>query len=58
MLWWMLFGPPWHGPSGLMDPTVEEMLSVYAAALRRHQQHLEDCCDRHGWHVLARHLIE
>ena len=48
MLWWMLFGPPWHDPSGLMDPTVEEMLSVYAAALRQHQQHLEDCCDHDG----------
>jgi len=34
------------------------MVIVYAAALRRHQQYLEDGCDRHGWHVLARHLIE
>jgi hypothetical protein len=31
-----------------MDPTVDEMLVVYAAAPRRHQQHLEDGCDRHG----------
>jgi len=29
-----------------------------AAALRRHQQHVEDGCDRGAWHVLARHLIE
>ena len=43
---------------GLMDPTVDAMLIVYAAALRRHQQHLEDGCDRGAWHVLARHLIE
>jgi len=43
---------------GLMDPTVDAMLTVYAAALRRHQQHLEDGCDRSAWHVLARHLIE
>jgi hypothetical protein len=42
----------------LMDPTIDAMLIVYAAALRRHQQHLEDACDRHAWHVLARHLIE
>jgi hypothetical protein len=41
-----------------MDPTIDAMLVVYAAALRRHRQHLEDCCDRHAWHVLARHLIE
>ena len=41
-----------------MDPTVEAMLVVYAAALRRHRQHLEDGCDRGAWHVLARHLIE
>ena len=34
------------------------MVIVYAAALRRHQQYLEAGCDRHGWHVLARHLIE
>src|SRR5450759_4560144 len=38
---------------GLMDPTVDAMLTVYAAALRRHQQHLEDGCDRGAWHVLA-----
>jgi hypothetical protein len=41
-----------------MDPTVDAMLLVYAAALRRHRQHLEDACDRRAWHVLARHLIE
>ena len=41
-----------------MDPTIDAMLIVYAAALRRHQQHLEDGCDRHGWHVLACHLID
>jgi hypothetical protein len=41
-----------------MDPTVDAMLVVYAAALGRHRQHLEDGCDRHAWHVLARHLIE
>jgi hypothetical protein len=41
-----------------MDPTVEAMLVVYAAALRRHQHHLEDGCDRGAWHVLACHLIE
>jgi hypothetical protein len=41
-----------------MDPTVDEMLRVYAAALRRHPQHIEDRCDRRAWHVLARHLIE
>jgi hypothetical protein len=41
-----------------MDPTIDAMLIVYAAALRRHQQHLEDGCDRGAWHVLARHLIE
>ena len=34
------------------------MVIVYAAALRRHQQYLEAGCDRHGWHVLARHLID
>ena len=41
-----------------MDPTIDEMLIVYAAALRRLQQHLEDGCDRRAWHVLARHFIE
>jgi hypothetical protein len=41
-----------------MDPTIDAMLIIYAAALRRHQQHLEDGCDRRAWHVLARHLIE
>jgi hypothetical protein len=41
-----------------MDPTIDAMLIVYAAALRRHQQHLDDGCDRHAWHVLASHLIE
>ena len=29
-----------------MNPTVEAMLIVCAAALRRHQQHLDDGCDR------------
>jgi len=47
-----------HLRHDLMDPTIDAMLFVYAAALRRHQQHLEDGCDRHAWHVLARHLIE
>ena len=42
----------------LMDPTIDAMLIVYAAALRRHQQHLEDGCDQWAWHVLAQHLIE
>jgi hypothetical protein len=42
----------------MMDPTIDEMLIVYAAALRRHQHHLEDGCDRGAWHVLGRHLIE
>jgi hypothetical protein len=41
-----------------MDPTIDAMLIVYAAALRRHQQHLEAGCDRHGSHVLVQHLIE
>jgi len=41
-----------------MDPTVDAMLTVYAAGLRRHQQHLEDGCDRSAWHVLACHLIK
>jgi hypothetical protein len=41
-----------------MDPTIEEMLQVYAAALRRHRQHIEDRCDKRAWHTLARHLIE
>ena len=41
-----------------MDPTIDAMLIVYAAALRRHQQHLEDGCDRHRWHILARLMIE
>ena len=41
-----------------MDPTIDAMLIVYAAALRRHQQHLEDGCDQWAWHVLAQHLIE
>ena len=40
-----------------MDPTIDEMLIVSAAALRRHQQHLEDGYDQHRWHVLARYLI-
>ena len=41
-----------------MDPTIDEMLIVYAAALRRHQQHLDDGCDQWAWHVLACHLID
>jgi hypothetical protein len=41
-----------------MHPTIDAMLRVYAAALRRHQQHLGDGRDRGAWHVLARHLIE
>jgi hypothetical protein len=41
-----------------MDPTIDAMLTVYAAALERHRHHLEDGCDRGAWHVLARHLIE
>ena len=41
-----------------MDPTLDEMLRVYADALQRHGQHIEDGCDRRAWHVLARHLIE
>ena len=41
-----------------MDPTIDEMLPVYAAALRWHRQHIDDGCDRRAWHVLARHLIE
>ena len=39
-----------------MGPTVDAMLTVYTAALRRHQQHLDDGCDRRAWHALARHL--
>jgi hypothetical protein len=42
----------------LMDPTIDAMLIVYAAALQRHRHHLEDGCDRGAWHVLASHLIE
>lgn len=41
-----------------MDSTIEAMLTVYAAALRRHRQHIEDRCDRRAWHELACHLIE
>jgi hypothetical protein len=41
-----------------MDEPVEEMLLVYAAALRHHRQHIEDRCDRHEWHALACHLID
>jgi hypothetical protein len=41
-----------------MDPTIDAMLLVYAAALRRHQQHLDDGCDRIAWHTLACHLIK
>jgi hypothetical protein len=50
--------PPGAGGHDLMDPTIYEMLIVYAAALPRHQQHLDEGCDRRAWHVLARHLIE
>jgi hypothetical protein len=41
-----------------MDEPIEVMLQVYAAALRRHRQHIEDRCDRRAWHLLASHLIE
>jgi hypothetical protein len=41
-----------------MDPTVDAMLTIYAVALRRRHQHLDDGCDRRAWHVLARHPIE
>jgi hypothetical protein len=41
-----------------MDEPIDEMLIVYAAALRRHRQHIEDRCDRRAWHELASHLIE
>ncbi|HXR26763.1 MAG TPA: hypothetical protein VN771_02775 [Candidatus Baltobacteraceae bacterium] len=41
-----------------MDEPIEEMLRAYAAAMLRHQQHLEDRCDRRAWHVLARHRIQ
>ena len=51
------FGEPSHGPSGLIDPTIDETLIVYAAALRRHQQHLDDGYDQRAWHVLARPLM-
>ena len=37
---------------------IGEIVRIYAAALERHQQHLEDACDRRAWHVLARHLVE
>jgi hypothetical protein len=30
-----------------MDPTIEQMLTVYAASLRRRRQDLEDRCGRH-----------
>jgi hypothetical protein len=33
-----------------MDPTIDAMLVVYAATLKRHQQHLDDGCDRRAWH--------
>jgi hypothetical protein len=42
----------------VMDPTIDEMLIVYAAALRRHQQHLEDGCDRRGWQCSPGYLID
>lgn len=38
--------------------TLDEMLAIYAAALRRHQHHLEDGCDRRAWHERSRFLIE
>ena len=41
-----------------MDPTVDAMLIVYAAALRRHRQHIEDRCDRRAWHELACTLVQ
>ena len=41
-----------------MDQPIEEMLRVHAAAMLRHQQHLEDRCDKRAWRVLARHLIQ
>jgi hypothetical protein len=41
-----------------MDEPIDTMLTVYAAALRRHRQHIEDRCDRHGRHGLACHLID
>ena len=41
-----------------MDEPIEEMVSVYTAALRRHRQHIEDRCDRRARHELACHLIE
>lgn len=41
-----------------MDLTIDPMLAVYAAALRRHRQHLEDGCDRKAWHEQARRLVE
>ena len=47
-----------HARHGLMDPPIDAMLLVYAAALRRHQQHLDDGCDRIAWHTLACHLIK
>jgi hypothetical protein len=40
-----------------MDEPIEEMLRVYAPAMLRHQQHLEDRGDKRAWRVLARHLI-
>ena len=41
-----------------MGSPIDAMLLVYAAALRRHRQHIEDRCDRRAWHVLACHLIK
>jgi len=40
-----------------MDP-LDEMISQYAKALRRHQQHIEDSCERWAWHEIARILID
>jgi hypothetical protein len=42
----------------VMDPTIDAMLLVYAAALRRHRQHIEDRCDRRAWHELACTLVQ
>jgi hypothetical protein len=41
----------------VVELVTQALVRVYAAALR-HQQHLEDGCDRSAWDVLARHLIE
>ena len=41
-----------------MDEPIEDMLQVYAAAILRHRQHIDDGCDKRAWHVLACHLTE